>query len=294
MADLTHADRGSPFQAPPATPYNIISFGAGVQSSTMALMAAKGLIGPMPDAAIFADVQSEPQSVYTWLDYIEKQLPFPVIRITKGCLEKDALVVKEYRKRPGEYWVKSLIPAFIKNPDGSKGIVGRSCTAMYKVEQIIKATRQAAKIKRGQKHVTVTQWIGISYDEMQRMKQPSTAWTFHRWPLVELKMTRQDCLDWMAANGYPKPPRSSCVFCPYHSNKEWIRLRDEEPAEFARAVEFERQMHAANARTVNLRGVPYLHATLKPLDQVNLEAGAADPKQRNFDFNQECEGMCGV
>ena len=58
MPDLTHADRGSPFEAPPATPYNIISFGAGVQSSTMALMAAKGLIGPMPDAAIFADVQS--------------------------------------------------------------------------------------------------------------------------------------------------------------------------------------------------------------------------------------------
>jgi hypothetical protein len=53
-------------------------------------------------------------------------------------------------------------------------------------------------------------------------------------------------------------------------------------------------MHAANARTVNLRGVPYLHATLKPLDQVDLEAGARDPGQRTFDFNQECEGMCGV
>src|SRR5688572_3380034 len=35
----------------------IISLGAGVQSSTMALMAAHGEIQPMPDAAIFADTQ---------------------------------------------------------------------------------------------------------------------------------------------------------------------------------------------------------------------------------------------
>lgn len=32
-----------------------LSLGAGVQSTTMALMAAHGEIGPMPDCAIFAD-----------------------------------------------------------------------------------------------------------------------------------------------------------------------------------------------------------------------------------------------
>ncbi len=36
-----------------------ISLGAGVQSSTMALMAAAGEITPMPAAAIFADTQAE-------------------------------------------------------------------------------------------------------------------------------------------------------------------------------------------------------------------------------------------
>ena len=40
---------------------HIISLGAGVQSSTMALMAAHGEIGPMPDCAIFADTGAEPQ-----------------------------------------------------------------------------------------------------------------------------------------------------------------------------------------------------------------------------------------
>lgn len=36
---------------------NIISLGAGVQSSTMALMEKHGEITPMPDCAIFADTQ---------------------------------------------------------------------------------------------------------------------------------------------------------------------------------------------------------------------------------------------
>ena len=47
-----------------------ISLGAGVQSTTMALMAARGEIGPMPDCAIFADTGWEPKQVYEHLDLI--------------------------------------------------------------------------------------------------------------------------------------------------------------------------------------------------------------------------------
>ena len=70
---------------------HFISLGAGVQSSAMAFMAAHGEITPMPEAAIFADTQAEPQSVYDWLDWLEKQLPFPVYRVTKGDLWKDMM-----------------------------------------------------------------------------------------------------------------------------------------------------------------------------------------------------------
>jgi len=40
-----------------------LSLGAGVQSTTLALMAAHGEIGPMPDCAIFADTGWEPQAL---------------------------------------------------------------------------------------------------------------------------------------------------------------------------------------------------------------------------------------
>ena len=66
----------------------VISLGAGVQSSVMALMAAHGEITPMPDCAIFADTQAEPTRVYEWLSWLETQLPFPVHKVTKGSLRE--------------------------------------------------------------------------------------------------------------------------------------------------------------------------------------------------------------
>ena len=73
----------------------VISLGAGVQSSVMALMAAKGQITPMPDCAIFADTQSEPDHIYEWLDWLETQLPFPIYRITAGNLRDDLIASSE-------------------------------------------------------------------------------------------------------------------------------------------------------------------------------------------------------
>jgi 3'-phosphoadenosine 5'-phosphosulfate sulfotransferase (PAPS reductase)/FAD synthetase len=48
----------------------VISLGAGVQSSTMALMAAKGEL-PKPDCAIFADTGYEPKKIYEYLEWIK-------------------------------------------------------------------------------------------------------------------------------------------------------------------------------------------------------------------------------
>jgi hypothetical protein len=283
--------------APPETDFTFLSLGAGVQSSTLALMAAHGEVTPMPDAAIFADTQAEPASVYKWLDWLEPQLPFPVIRVTRGDMTQESLLIKQRKDGTGS-WSKSLIPAFIQNKDGTRGIMGRQCTYSYKVEQLERAARLHGKVKRGQKNVTVTQWIGISWDEIQRIKPSRVAWSQHRWPLVELRMGRRDCLKWMESHGYPKPPRSACVYCPFHSDNEWRRLRDEEPEEFARAIRFEKDLQAVKAKTDNLRGVPFLHPSLVSLDQVDLstdiERGQLSLWLDEQSFGNECEGLCGV
>lgn len=277
-------------QPPPATKWNVLNLGAGVQSSTLALMAAAGEITPMPDFAIFADTQAEPKSVYTWLDWLEKQLPFPVHRVTRGNMTTDMMAFRT--AKDGRVWTKSTIPAFMQAPDGSIGLLGRSCTADYKIAPILKNLRRLCGIKRGEKQVQITQFIGISYDEIQRMKPSRDKWTQHRWPLVELEMRRHDCIAWLKQRGFPEPPRSACSYCPFHSNKEWRRLKEHEPEAFTEAVRVEKELQRTKAETDNMRSVPWLHRSCVPLEDVDLST-EEDAGQLDM-FGNECEGLCGV
>jgi hypothetical protein len=125
------------------------------------------------------------------------------------------------------------------------------------------------------------------------MKPSRLAWAGIRWPLIEKEMTRHDCLRWMEKNGYPTPPRSACTYCPFHSDHEWRRLKNESPDEFAGAVDFEKQLQALHAPVGRgrLNGKPYLHNSLVPLGEIDF---SEDTTQGNLHFHNECEGMCGV
>lgn len=269
--------------------WNVISLGAGVQSSTMALMAARGLITPMPDAAIFADTQDEPASVYRWLDWLEKQLPFPVNRVTRGRLSTAALEMRI--SKAGVKYPVVTVPVFSLSASGDKGkIQHRACTADYKITPIVRHLRKLCGVKRGQSVVTVTSWIGISLDEVQRMKPSREPWVKHRWPLVEMRKTRRHCLEWMAEHGYPTPPRSSCVYCPFRNDAEWRRLKNDEPEEFAKAVHFERELQVAKSSIFG--STPFLHRSCVPLDQIDFRNDIDHGQQ--LLWQDECEGMCGV
>lgn len=247
-------------------------------------MAAAGEIEPMPVAAIFADTKAEPKAVYDWLAWLEKQLPFPVVRVTHGSLRR-------HLKRP--YWSKvnermtiKGFPAFVRQPDGSQGLMSRQCTRDFKLDPLSKATTALMR-EYGTKRAV--QWIGISLDEIFRMKPHTRRNTVeNRWPLIEKRLRRHDCLLWMQRKGLPKPPRSACVFCPYHSNAEW---RDLSPAEFASAARFEREVQEAH-RKIEMKGVPFLHRKMIPLDQVDLSTD--EERGQGEMFNNDCEGMCGV
>jgi 3'-phosphoadenosine 5'-phosphosulfate sulfotransferase (PAPS reductase)/FAD synthetase len=107
----------------PVKPLRVLSLGAGVQSSCVALMIAAGEL-PMVDCAIFADTQWEPKKVYLWLDWLEKQLPFPVYRVTAGDLRANVL---ESKNTTGSRFAS--IPWFILDPKGKEGMGRRQCTS---------------------------------------------------------------------------------------------------------------------------------------------------------------------
>lgn len=267
---------------------HFINLGAGVQSSALALMATHEEIGPMPEAAIFADTQSEPDEVYEWLAYLEPLLAFPVVRVTAGSLRDEQL--RPRTRKDGTQYLRTIIPAHQKNPDGTKGFMGRRCTPDFKVRPINRWLRAHLQVPRGQKEHLAHQWLGISRDEAHRMKPSRDKWTRLCWPLVDKGTSRTDCMRWMREQGYDDPPRSACTFCPFHSDAEWQRVKEMGEETWSDVVEFERKLQALAAADPTTHGTPYLHASLKPIDEVEF-----DPDTGQIElFGNECAGLCGV
>jgi hypothetical protein len=267
----------------------VLSLGAGVQSTTLALMAAHGEIGPMPDCAIFADTGWEPAAVGKHLRWLMSAnvLPFPVHVVSAGDIREDLI-----RAGQGERWAS--IPAFtrtMRNGRAEIGMIRRQCTKDYKIVPIRRKVRELAGLlgRRSPAVPVVEQWIGISLDETIRMKPSFETWQVNRWPLIERRMSRWDCLRWLEQHDYPIPPKSSCVGCPFHSDAMWREIRDNDPEAWAQAVAVDREIR------VGLRGVRgevYLHRSAVPLEEADIRT-PADRGQLDL-FGNECEGLCGV
>ena len=261
---------------------DIISLGAGVQSSTMALMFARGELSPMPAAAIFADTGDEPQAVYRWLEWLQSlELPFPIIRARRPLtLSENMIAVVSASETEAVVGSYGYVPLFSRKSDGEKGMLRRQCTKNFKINVVQMAARQ--RFGKGTKFRML---IGISTDEAHRMKPSPVDSIENHYPLIEAGVSRGGCLRWMEERGYPTPPRSACVFCPYKSDSEWKELRRDSPEDFAAAVDFERAVtQGAKGTGVRL----YLHSSRKPLDEVDFSDDQMDL------FGEECEGMCGL
>lgn len=288
----------------------VISLGAGVQSTTMALMAAHGEIEPMPDAAIFADTGAEPPEVYEHLEWLSggNVLPFPVVVTQFSHMTRDieatARGEDNVAGRTGGY---IAAPFFTRNADDSKGMLRRECTQNYKIRRIEHALKDLLGRPRDKairvKEPLVRQWIGISADEAHRVKAKGPKWQTLRWPLLgrfidddpqDLWMTRTDCEAWLAAHEYPIPTKSACTFCPYRSDAEWRWLRDNSPEGWKEAIAIDRlirDMPEKSQAGLLKGGKLFVHSKRIPLEEVDLDGGGGDQPDL---WAGECEGMCGL
>jgi len=243
----------------------VLSLGAGVQSSTLALMMAAGEVETV-DCAIFADTKSEPAAVYAWLRELEALLPFPIHRVSRGNLEADILA--DERKE-----MRYMLPTFTS--DGGMG--KRQCTRAYKIRPIQAEIRALG----GGLSNPVRQFIGISWDEMHRMKPSGVSYIQNVYPLVERRLTRGHCLEWLDAHHYRRPPKSSCTFCPYG---DFSRLEDVELDRVIALDEFIRH----RSGTVGVQ--QFLSRERRPLVEIDVHARSGQQEL----FGDECEGLCGV
>ena len=255
----------------------VLSLGAGVQSTTLALMASSGELGDVPDCAVFADTGWEPRAVYEHLDRLRSALSFPVYVVSQGNLRSDLIAD---RNSTGQRF--AAVPWFMKKADGSSAMGRRQCTAEYKLRPIQRKVVELMGGKRPKGGCEM--WVGISTDEAIRMKPSRVQYIVNRWPLIEKRMNRNDCHKWLERAGW-SAPKSSCIGCPFHSNEQWRALT---PEEFADAVEVDKAIR----RQPKIKAEQFMHRSMIPLDKVDFRT-LADMGQGDL-FGNECEGMCGV
>jgi 3'-phosphoadenosine 5'-phosphosulfate sulfotransferase (PAPS reductase)/FAD synthetase len=181
----------------------VLSLGAGVQSSTLLLMAVHGELEL--DAAIFADTGWEPHWVYEHLRFLEgeaRRARIPLYRVGLGSLRADALANR----------TASWMPLYSAGPAGVQQLK-RQCTRNYKIRPI----RQKVRELNGGYSPQVEQLVGISLDEWKRARDSDVGYIRNVYPLIERRLSRRDCVRWLTAQGYPVPRKSSCIACPLRS-----------------------------------------------------------------------------
>jgi hypothetical protein len=126
--------------------------------------------------------------------------------------------------------------------------------------------------------------IGISLDEVGRVRDSDVAYMRNTYPLLDLRWRRSDCQAFLTTQGLGDTPKSSCVGCPFHDDGFWLDLKTNRPAEWADAVAFDAAIRhgsaRANADGHRLRGQFFLHAQRVPLGEVVLRRRAAPAGDR--------------
>ena len=270
----------------------VLSLGGGVQSSVLALMADRGEFGPKPDVAIHADTQADPPETLAMVRWLAETVSYPVHIVTAGDLGAH---VARAENTSGNTYV--VIPAHTVNEDQTHGLGRRQCTREFKIRPLEQEQRRLLGVAPGKRvpaGTTVEVWLGISWDETQRMKDPRTKWQTNRWPLIERRMTRADCLTWWEANAPgdgPELHRSACVFCPLRSSETWIDIADRHPDLIEQAAETEKSMQQNDPDP----GRKFFHHRRIPLLEAIAEDRRIKTSQPELDlWDNECEGMCGV
>jgi len=254
----------------------VISLGWGVQSFALAAMVAKGVL-PKIDAAVHADTGHERRETY---ELAERWTPW---------LEEHGVWVVTVKDHLAPYDIPDssrpvIICAFTLNNDGTQpGMLRRSCTQRMKIAPI----RRWLQANRDNQHVE--QWLGITLDEVTRIKPSDVKYITNVYPFIEMfdrPWTRGMVLRWLHENNLEIPVKSSCVFCPYHDRATWREIQLADNGDWEKALAVDRTI-----RHKRPSYLCYLTPERKPLDECDFRSQEEHGQLTLWDA-EECSGMC--
>jgi len=231
--------------------------------------------GFIPKFAIFSDQGCEPDyvnSYFEWLKgYVKEKYNFDIVTVSEGDLMQNTIDYLD-----GKLNRVASLPLRL----GSDGLIMRQCTNDYK----IKPLRKHLQTVRDGRNVRL--WIGISLDEIERIKDSNVNYIVNYYPLINQKISIDSIVNWYKTTNTPEPMKSACLICPFHSDNYWRRFKKVFPKEFKKACDFDDKIR----NYTGLKSKAYLSKHLKPLKEIDFTyENSLFPE-----LIEECDGLCGL
>lgn len=223
-----------------------------MQSAAIAALIIQGRL-PKPDLAVIVDTNREKTSTWEYLDGVLN----PELAKVGVFVER----VDSSQFRTCDVWSVNdetlLLPVFT-NQSGNNSKLPAYCSVEWK-QRVVSRWLRSLEVEKS------CNWLGISRDEMSRIRTQRAKDSELRYPLIfDVPMRRQDCIGLVSEMGWPEAPRTSCWMCPNMRDREWRTMKENYPEDFANAVTLERQVRQRDPHA-------YFHDSMTPLDQVDFE-----------------------
>lgn len=177
----------------------VLSFGAGMQSTALALMSCENAAAKKHG----------------------KKLPHPMVPIY------DIVIYCNLGLEP--IWVKNQAD-FVCRACNNAGIsyeeldAPRNCTLDYKIQMILKYVRwvllgyRKGQRLRDEDRKAHEMHLGFSFEEKKRCQENPNPMFVNKFPLVDMKLDRKDSYTYNREVWGLDTKASACCFCPFHRN----------------------------------------------------------------------------
>lgn len=261
----------------------VVSHGGGVQTTAMLVLAAQGRIDYK--TFLFANVGDDSEHPGTLRYLREIAVPYA---------EQHGITIHELRRIKRDGSVETIYGRLTREGGRSLTIpvrmstgapARRSCTSDFKIRVIGKWLKEHGATP--DEPATVA--VGISVDEIERATSKHVE-PYERvvYPLLDLRLRRNDCEQIIRAGGLPLPGKSACWFCPFHRRSAWQDMARQDLELFGRACDLETMLRERQVR--NGKGPIYFTDYGKPLAEIVMRGQDTLP---GMDEHPHCDnGWC--